>query len=144
MSRSRIDCPACFFLKHLLYINLFDYFVAHVYVFFLVLPWVFLHFIQKLHRVKSGAKKKSTYPIMDKYIFIVLAIGISAITLIMDKYADLFFFLSLSINNLLFLRSRNGPTITRNTQINILFIEQYFFFLFTKLFWWAKTNTKFN
>lgn len=63
----------------------------------------------------------------------MLAIGISAITLIMDKYADLFFFLSLSINNLLFLRSRNGPTITRNTQINILFIEQYFF-LFTKLF----------
>lgn len=55
-----------FFFKHLLYINLFDYFVAHVYVFFLVLPWVFLHFIQKLHRVKSGAKKKSTYPIMDK------------------------------------------------------------------------------
>lgn len=64
----------------------------------------------------------------------MLAIGISAITLIMDKYADLFFFLSLSINNLLFLRSRNGPTITRNTQINILFIEQYFFCFVYKAF----------
>lgn len=62
--QDRLSC--LLFFKHLLYINLFDYFVAHVYVFFLVLPWVFLHFIQKLHRVKSGAKKKSTYPIMDK------------------------------------------------------------------------------
>lgn len=52
----------------------------------------------------------------------------------MDKYADLFFFLSLSINNLLLLRSRNGPTITRNPQINILFIEQGFFLFVYKAF----------
>lgn len=53
------DRLSCLLLVYM-YINLFDYFVAHVYVFFLVLPWVFLHFIQKLHRVKYGAKSLHT------------------------------------------------------------------------------------